>query len=212
MRKIFNVLLSLALLGGFAGGCFGQVSWDDEVTGTTEVTGFYQQYRDFSFVAGGHYDFTPEVMTGGGFTIAHNLADWFALWLQVSIYGKVKQDILSRDIITGEEFLFAPKRVRIVNEIQGIRYQTKQYGPFRLYGKGGLGIVWYNFDVEGGSLGYTKFSALYGGGTDIWLHKNIGITLDISHVMYILPELTGQPGREKVDSGLTYTTGLTFRF
>ena len=211
MKRILNGLLSLALIGGFAVGCF---AWEDELAGTTEITGFYQQYRDFSMMGDGTYTtkFEPKRLAGGGFSVAQNLADWFAIWLQMSFYGKVNQDIARYDFF-GEPDGVTPKSVRIINELQGIRYQTKQYGPFRLYGKGGAGVVWYGFDLMGGSISGTKFSAIYGGGADIWLSKNIGITLDVSHVLYRLPRLNyDKPDLEKFDSGIVYTTGLTFRF
>lgn len=208
MKKLFKGILLLAVIGSFAICCFAS---DDEIAGTTEITGYYQQYRNFSFNTGiSEWNFEPTSLSGGGFSIARNLADWFAIWTQVSFYGTVNQ---------GTVYIYAeyPKSVRIIHNLEGIRYQTKQYGPLQFYGKGGVGIVHYSlFD---GLLSGTKFSAGYGGGAHVWLHKHIGITLDVSHNLMNLPNLGDAftnpeafEGREKFDSGLAYTTGLTFRF
>jgi hypothetical protein len=197
MKKLKGILL-LAIIGFFAGSGF---AWDDEIAGTTEVTGYYQQYRNFSFKTGySDWDFAPTELSGGGFSVARNLADWFALWTQLSFYGTATQGTIGD----------YPKSVRIIHNLEGIRYQTKLYGPFQFYGRVGAGFVWYSlFD---GLISGTKFSMGYGGGANVWLHKNIGITLDLSHNLMALPDLTGSSDREKFDSGLTYTAGLTFRF
>jgi len=202
MKKLLKGILSLAIIGSFAGGCF---AWDDDIAGTTEITGYYQQYRDFSMKTGNvEYDFAPARLSGGGFSVAHNIADWFAIWTQLSFYGTVDQG----DVIAGQ-YQF-PKTARMINNLEGIRYQTKQYGPFQLYGKGGLGFTWYS--LYGGVEGGMKFSAGYGGGVNIWINNNIGITLDLTHVVMGLPKVTEREDRKKFDSGLTYTPGLTFRF
>lgn len=168
--------------------------------GETEITGYYQQYRDFSFNLGAGYQadsFSADKLRGGGFTVAQNIADWFAVWTQLSVFGTLEQ---------------GDKSVRVINNLQGIRYQTKLHGPFRFYVKGGMGFSYYSFDFAGYGVSGTKFSAAYGGGTDIWLHKNFGIVLDVSQVFAGLPNLTDVSGRDKWDSGLAYTTGLTVRF
>jgi hypothetical protein len=166
--------------------------------GDTEITGYYQQYRNFSFKTGiDQADFSADKLKGVGFNVAQNIAPWFALWTQLSIYGTLEQP---------------DKSVRIINNLQGIRYQTKMHGPFRFYAKGGLGFSYYSFNIAGTGLSGAKFSAAYGGGTDIWLHKNIGLVLDVTQVLMGLPNLTDLSGRESWDSGLTYTTGLTVRF
>ena len=167
--------------------------------GETEITGFYQQYRNFDYKIGvSEADFPPTPLKGGGFSIAQNLAPWFALWTQFSFYGSVEH---------------AGLRVRILNNQQGIRYQTRDYGPFRFYAKGGLGFSHFSMDIPGiGSAGDTKFSVAYGGGANIWMHKNFGVVLDLSHVGMGLPNLTDLDSREKWDSGLVYTAGLTVRF
>jgi hypothetical protein len=210
MKKLFKGILLLAIIGCFAGVCFAQ----DEITGTTEITGYYQQYRNFSFDTGySGWDFAPTRLSGGGFSVAQNLADWFAIWTQLSFYGTVNQ---------GAE-VSAPGSVRIIHNLQGIRYQTKQYGPLQFYGKAGAGIVNYSFSLYLPDYGYydagwTKFSAGYGGGAHVWFHKNIGITLDLSHNLFSTPNIgkdlydTNLKDREKFDSGLAYTAGLTFRF
>ena len=200
MKKLSKCFLLLAIIGCFAGGCFA-ADWNDEIVGTTEITGYYQQYRNFSFETGlSDWDFTPARLSGGGFSVAQNIAEWFAVWTQLSVFGTVNQP--SAD---GYE-----NSVRVIHNLQGIRYQTKQYGPLRFYGKVGAGIAWYGFsslDASG-----TTFSAGYGGGVNVWFNKNIGITLDASHSLMALPNLTDLDGREKFDSGMSYTTGLTFRF
>lgn len=166
--------------------------------GETEITGFYQQYRDFSYRIGlPEVDFEPRSLTGGGFSIAQNMAPWFAMWTQFSFYGSAEN---------------AGLRVRMINNQQGVRYQTKNYGPLRLYAKGGLGFSRFSIDAGPNSAGDTKFSAAYGGGAHIWMHDHVGVNLDVSHVLTGLPNLTDLETREKWDSGLVYTTGLTFRF
>ena len=197
-------MFSLVVIGCFAGGCF---AWDDELAGTTEITGYYQQYRDFSFETGYDlFDFSPTRLSGGGFSVAHNIAEWFALWTQLSFFGSVEQEAYGSN-----------KSVRIINNLEGIRYQTPQYGPFRFYGKVGAGITWYGFDYFGdGSDGIsgTRFSFGYGGGMNIWLNRNIGFTLDVTHIGMNLPnfDFPDAKGRKSWDFGLTYTPGITFRF
>jgi hypothetical protein len=167
--------------------------------GETEITGFYQQYRNFDYKIGiSELDFPPTQLKGGGFSIAQNLAPWFALWTQFSFYGSAEH---------------AGTSVRIINNQQGIRYQTRNYGPFRLYVKGGLGFSRFSLDISGlGSGGETKFSLAYGGGVHVWMNEHFGIVADLSHVHMGLPQLVDSPSREKWDSGLAYTTGLTVRF
>ena len=206
MKRTYKGIILLTIIGCFACGCFA-----DEIAGTTEITGYYQQYHDFSFEAGGrdyglNWDFTPASLSGGGFSIAQNLAEWFAIWTELSIYGMVEQQMSGYD-----------RSVRLINNLQGIRYQTRQYGPLRLYAKFGAGIAWHGFNLYYPQVGYvsmsgTTFSAGYGGGANVWLHKNIGITLEVSQVLNALPKLADVDDREKFDSGMVYRTGLTFRF
>ena len=211
MKNLFKGIFIITVIGCFASGGFA-ADWNDDLAGTTEITGYYQQYRDFSFKTGfsdsgsSTYDINPTRLSGGGFSVAHNLAEWFAIWMQLSIYGTVDQPAMS---------------VRVINELQGIRYQTKQYGLFRFYGKGGAGFTRYSMAAKflGYEFGSTKFSAAYGGGVNVWLNKNIGITLDVSHILNAMPNFEDLfyddvklPGRDKFDSGMSYTTGLTFRF
>jgi hypothetical protein len=166
--------------------------------GDTEVTGFYQQYRNFSFKTGySDLDFSAAKLKGVGFSVAQNIEPWFALWTQLSIYGTLEQQ---------------DKSVRVINNLQGVRYQTKLHGPFRFYAKGGLGFTYYSFNLQGTGISGAKFSAAYGGGMDIWLNKHFGLVLDVTQVLMGLPNLTDLSGRESWDSGLTYTTGLTVRF
>jgi hypothetical protein len=164
----------------------------------TEITGYYQQYRNFSFKTGNSsLDFADAKLKGGGFTIAQNIESWFAVWTQLSVFGSLDQTNGS---------------VRVLNNLQGIRYQTKNHGPFRFYVKGGMGFTYYSLSYQVGSTSGTKFSAAYGGGTHIWFHKHFGVVIDVSHVLMGLPNLTDLSGRESWDSGLTYTTGLTVKF
>jgi hypothetical protein len=164
----------------------------------TEVQGYYQAYRDFSFNTG----FAPlnidnVKLNGGGFVIAQNLAPWFAFWTQFTFYGSAEQPNL---------------RVRIINNLYGIRYQTEQHGPFRFYAKGGLGYSHFGMDILGTSLGESKFSASYGAGAQIWMSDNFGVVLDASHLIMGLPNITDLAGREKWDSGLALTAGFSVRF
>lgn len=188
-----RALVSIALLMCVAAPAFAQ---DEE--GKTEITGYYQQFRNFSFKSGyTPIDFPDTKLKGGGFTVAHSLAPWFAMWTQLSIYGSIDQPAMG---------------LRVINNLEGIRYQTKQHGPFRFYAKGGLGFSNYSFSYAGGGTSGNTFSLGYGGGAQIWLTDWIGATLDISHISMGLPNLTDLPGREKWDSGLTYTTGISIRF
>jgi hypothetical protein len=164
----------------------------------TEVYGYYQTYRNFSFQTGlSDYDVPATKLNGGGFGIARNFAPWFAMWTQFSFFGTVQQPNMG---------------VRVINNLEGFRYQTKQYGPVRLYAKGGLGFSNYSMDIAGNSLGETKFSVAYGGGAQIWFNDWLGVVLDASHVVMGLPNLTDMSSREKWDSGLVYTTALSIRF
>jgi hypothetical protein len=182
---VFLSILLLAAINSFA-------------EGDTEITGYYQQYRNFSFKTGvSSADFSADKLKGVGFSVAQNIAPWFALWTQLSVFGTLDQ---------------TDKSVRIINNLEGVRYQTKLYGPFRLYAKGGLGFSYYSFNIQGTGLSGAKFSAAYGGGTDIWLNKHFGLVLDVTQVLMGLPNLTDLSGRESWDSGLAYTTGLTLRF
>jgi len=163
----------------------------------TEVQGFYQTYRNFSFQTGlSAFDIPDTKLNGGGFVLAQNLAPWFAMWTQLSFFGTVEQPNIS---------------LRIINNLEGFRFQTKQHGPFRFYVKTGLGFTNYGVDLAGSSGGTTKFSWAYGGGAQIWLGEHFGVDLDLSHVFMGLPGFD-LPNQESWDSGLTYTTGLAIRF
>jgi len=213
MKKLFKGILLAAVIFCFSCGCF---AWNDEIAGTTEITGYYQQYRDFSFENGTdgtgrwiEYDFAPRRLGGVGISVAQNFAEWFAIWTQLTIFGTTEQWSFGNQI---------QNSVRVINNLQGIRYQTKQYGPLRFYGKVGAGIAWYGFNLYEPnynsyvSLGGTKFSTGYGGGINVWFNRNIGLTLDATHTLIALPNLSDLENRDKFDSGMTYTTGLTFRF
>src|ERR1035437_5336430 len=96
MRKLSTALKSLLFLSVLmiaTISCFAE--------GDTEITGYYQQYRDFSFKTGGgsSFDFSADALKGGGFTIAHNIAPWFAMWTQLSFYGTLQQNTNSVRII-----------------------------------------------------------------------------------------------------------------
>ncbi len=151
--------------------------------------GFYQTYRSFSFKTGVSEIDIPETnLNGGGFTIAKNLAPWFAMWTQLTFYGAAEQP---------------NHRVRIINNLQGLRWQTKLHGPLQFYAKGGVGFSHYSMDIEGSGFGEYKFSVAYGGGAFIWASEHFGIVLDATHTMSGLPNLTDLSGRDKWDSGLT---------
>lgn len=188
--KCLLVLSAIFCAAGFAS------AQDDEAS--TEITGYYQQYRDFSYGTGEpSIDIPDSKLTGGGFSAAHNLAPWFAIWTQVSFYGRVQSPAFS---------------VRLINNLQGVRYQTRMYGPVRFYGKAGLGFSNLNFIISNTEGGENKLSAGYGGGAQVWFHRNFGVTLDLSHITMGLTQLTNLTNREKWDSGLVYTTGLSVRF
>lgn len=164
----------------------------------TEIQGFYQGYQDFSFKTGyDPYDISETKLSGGGFEVAQNLAPWFAFWTRFSFYGAGKGPILS---------------ARMLNNLYGLRYQTEQYGPFRVYGKLGLGFSNYSMDLYGTGFGETKFSFAYGAGAQIWMSEYYGIVLEATHNINGLPNITGLDSREKWDSGLTLSAGFAVRF
>jgi len=164
----------------------------------TEIQGYYQTYRNFSFETGYNPLDIPETkLNGGGFVVAQNLAPWFAFWTQFTFYGSAQ----------------GPNtRARIFNNLYGIRYQTEQHGPFRVYAKAGLGYANYSMDIQGSGFGETKFSVAYGGGVQIWMSEHFGAVLDAAHSINGLPNLTNLEEREKWDSGLALTAGLAVRF
>ncbi len=165
----------------------------------TEIHGFYQGYRDFSYRTGiEELDIADAKLSGGGFGFAYNLAPWFAMWTQFSFFGTVEQPTSSMS-------------ARLISNLQGFRFQTQQYGPIRIYGKAGLGFANHNLNIQGSQFGSTKFSFGYGGGVQIWLSGSFGLNLDASHLIIGLPNLTDLPEREKWDSGLTFTTGVALR-
>jgi hypothetical protein len=204
----FGIVLKSLLLISIVIGTTVYASAADEAN--TEVTGYYQQYRDFSYKTGATgYEISPTSLKGGGFSIAHNLAPWFAMWTQLSFYGSAEQP-LSLYGSAEQPSVFS---ARIIHNLEGIRYQTKQYGPLRLYAKAGMGFANYSLKFSGTSSGgETKFSAAYGVGAHVWMSDNFGINLDASNVVMGVPKLTDSNDRDKWDSGLVLTTGLTIRF
>lgn len=165
----------------------------------TEIQGFYQGYQDFSFKTGFEpIDIAETKLKGGGFEVAQNLAPWFAFWTRFSFYGAAEQPGIFR--------------ARMFNNLYGFRYQTEQYGPFRVYGKVGLGYSNFSMDLQGSSGGETKFSFAYGAGAQIWMSEHVGAVLEASHNINGLPNVTDMEAREKWDSGLTLSAGLAVRF
>ncbi len=165
----------------------------------TEIQGFYQGYQDFSFKTGYEpIDIAETKLNGGGFEVAQNLAPWFAFWTRFSFYGSAERSNIFR--------------ARMFNNLYGLRYQTKQYGPFRVYGKVGLGYTNYSMDLQGTGFGETKFSFAYGAGAQIWMSEYYGVVLEASHNINGVPNVTDLDGREKWDSGLTLSAGFAVRF
>ena len=166
---------------------------------STEIQGFYQTYRDFSFKTGiTDLEIKKTSLSGGGFTIAQNLAPWFAFFSQTTFYGSAEQADLS---------------IRVINNLEGLRWQTTLHGPFQFYAKAGLGFSHFSNKFAGSDIGGEyKFSVSYGGGAFVWMTGNIGLVLDASILSMGVPNLTDLDGRDKWDSGLTLTTGLAFRF
>jgi hypothetical protein len=169
---------------------------------STEIQGFYQTYKDFSFKVGEGYellDIPNTRLGGGGFTIAQNLASWFAVFSQTTFYGSVEGTYL---------------KARVINNLEGLRWQTKRHGPLQAYVKAGLGFSHISLDyVSGEDIGgEIKFSYSLGGGAFIWMSDNFGLVFDASHTAMGMPNLADLPGRDKWDSGLTLTTGLAIRF
>lgn len=170
---------------------------------STEISGFYQGYRKFDFKTGFEdIDIRSSIMRGGGFYIAQNLASWFALWTQFTFYGSVENPEISVNRL----------KVRVINNLQGLRYQTPQYGPFRFYGRGGVGFSNFSMNLNGGSGGETKISFGYGGGAQIWATDYLGVNVDATHLIMGVPNLTNLEGRDSWDSGLAFTTGMIVRF
>lgn len=179
-------------------------SAQDEET-STEIQGYFRTYRNFSYDSGdSYYNFSsPMKLNGGGFSLARNFAPWFAMWTELSFYGSPEKDSF---------------KIGIINNQQGLRFQTRQHGPFRFYVKGGIGFTRYSIDLvlatQGFSYGDTSLSLGYGGGAQVWMNKNFGLVFDVSHTLMGLPNLlfADLPDREKYDSGLTYSTGFAVRF
>lgn len=194
--KYLKVPFFCILLGAMLGG-MTVCAWAQAET-STEISGFYQGYRKFDYKVGiEEADIRGAIMRGGGFSVAQNLATWFALWTEFSF----------SESIEGPAF-----KVRVINNLQGLRYQTRQYGPFRFYGKGGVGFANFNIDAGSVSGGETKISFGYGGGVQIWAADYLGFYVDASHLIMGLPNLTNLPDRENWDSGLAFKTGLAIRF
>jgi opacity protein-like surface antigen len=165
----------------------------------TEIQGFYQGYQDFSFATGYESIDIPETkLSGGGFEIAQNLAPWFAFWTRFSFYGSAERSNIFS--------------ARMFNNLYGFRYQSEQHGPFRVFGKLGLGYSNYSMDLQGSTGGETKFSFAYGAGVQIWMSEYYGAVLEASHSINGLPNVTNLDGREKWDSGLTLSAGFAVRF
>jgi hypothetical protein len=181
---------------------FGAIDASAQDETSTEIQGFYQTYKDFSFKMGSGFeslDIENTRLGGGGFTIAQNLAPWFAFWSQTTFYGSAKGDAL---------------KARVINNLEGLRYQKKIGGPLEIYGKVGMGFSHTNIGyVDGEDIGGEyKFAFSYGAGAFIWVNEKFGLVFDASHLMMGLPNLTDESGRDKWDSGLTLTTGIAIRF
>ncbi|MBN1568928.1 MAG: hypothetical protein JXA73_13850 [Acidobacteria bacterium] len=166
---------------------------------STEIQGFYQTYKDFSFKTGiTDLEIKNTRLGGGGFTIAQNLAPWFAFFSQTTFYGSPEQD----------DF-----KIRVINNLEGLRWQTGKRGPFQFYVKAGLGFTHYSMKVQSTDVGGEyKFAVSYGGGAFIWMSEKFGLVLDASHLSMGVPNLTDLEGRDKWDSGLSLTTGFALRF
>jgi opacity protein-like surface antigen len=165
-----------------------------------EVYGFFEAYRNFDYKVepNSSANFKDVDLNGGGGGIAKNFAPWFALFTQVSFFGTPQNEQLS---------------VRIINNLEGLRYSTRKYGPFAFYGKGGVGFTNYGVTIAGyGSGSETKLSVGYGGGVQLWMSDSIGLFVEASHLVMGVPNLTDAEGRDKWESGLTYKTGMAVRF
>jgi hypothetical protein len=185
----YALLIAMFLCGTISAQAQGQ---------STEIQGYYQTYRNFSFKTGvSELDIPETRLNGGGFTIAQNLAPWFAMWTQLTFYGSAEQP---------------NNKVRIINNLQGLRWQTKLYGPFQFYAKGGMGFTHYSMDIMGSGFGEYKFSVSYGGGAFVWATEHFGIVLDATNTTSGMPNLTDLSNRDKWDSGLTLSSGLAIRF
>ncbi len=166
----------------------------------TEVYGFYEGYRNFDYKTGGDgYPFILDAeLNGGGGGIAYQYVPWFALFTQVSFLGRAESDILS---------------ARVINNLQGIRYSTPQFGPISFYGKGGVGFTNYSITITDlGEGGETKLSVGYAGGAQVWATDYFGLFFELQHLVMGVPNLFDVEGRDRWDSGLTYKTGLALRF
>jgi hypothetical protein len=179
--------------------CATYASADDT---STEIQGFYQTYKDFSFKLGSGYedlDLKGTRLGGGGFTIAQNLAPWFAFWSQTAFYGSAENEYI---------------KARVINNLEGLRFQKRFHGPIEVYGKVGMGFSHTNLSFKSGSDigGEYKFALAYGGGAFIWVKDSFGFVLDASQMFMGLPNLTNASGRDRWDAGLTLTTGIAIRF
>ena len=75
--------------------------------------------------------------------------------------------------------------VRIINNLYGVRYQTQGMVRCGSMEKPGW-VSQLRLQLPNGNFGSTKFSVGYGGGAQVWMHRNFGITLDVFITMSLL--------------------------
>jgi len=163
-----------------------------------ELRGFFQQDRAFSLWSGSpDFDIQGARSKGGGFGFALTPAEWFALWTEVSFFSGVRQGDYTLSFLV---------------ETQGLRYSTAWRGPFRVYGRGGVGFARFAFEGPGFAAAYYKMSLVYGGGAEVRLSDPVSFFVDASALTMGLPELTAVPGRDKWDTSILLGFGIAVKF
>jgi hypothetical protein len=161
---------------------------------------YYQRVQGFDYRSGSSsFDIEGANLNGGGFGIGYNLTDVFSIWTQTSFYTGAKQGDLD---------------LKFINQIQGIKLTKRDLGSVNLFVKGGMGFARYVFKQEGFSGESVFFSQTfnYGGGAEIGIGEGIYFFVELSQMSMGLPNITGSPDRDKWDSNILITSGISLFF
>ncbi len=164
-----------------------------------EIQGFYQRIQPFTFNSGSDsFNIQKAGVNGFGYAIGYNVSDKFALFQQMGFHLGVEQNGF---------------RMRMITELQGMKIKT-QKGPFDLYAKGGLGVMYYTFSGNFGSGGGSaKFALNYGGGTEIQVGEGLFLVLEATRLTAGMPQLVPDPSdRSKWVNAWMFTTGFAIHF
>jgi len=187
MRRLAIVLVFLCGTGV----CLAQDS-------SGELMGFYQRIQPFTFNSGDPtFNVQKAGVNGFGYAIGYNLSDKYSLFQQMGMHLGVEQNGF---------------KIRMITELQGMKVRT-QKGPFDLYAKGGLGVMFYSFSGNFGSGGgSTKLALNYGGGTEVQVSEGLFLVLEATRLTAGLPQLTISPDRSKWVNAWMITTGFAIHF